>query len=783
MKLSLLILLASGLLCLLTSPAQCSTPVAAWDFTQGIQRWTTNDLISSARITPEGLVLEVEAPDPNLTGPPVDYPAGQFVLVTLRMRSTGDPLAQLYYGATFSEKHSRGFVVKNDGQWHEYLIPLPPLGPGFRLRLDPSHRAGQVALAWIRAEANPEPLSELWASPRELRGKKFIGSGLFGTHGGDTAVTSRFLARHPTFFDSYPYDGYVVPAVIDAEWGGKLGLPRRDYFLHDLLWNAVELPYAAVASAITDLKSVHWGGVTDNFLNYTMTDGARGRFTPDLASDRDWAILERNAALAARLCREAKLKGFWLDTEQYGNYRWRTASGVPEFETNRPANLNFPLGKDTPAMLRRRGSQWIEAVQKEFPEVKIIISFAWSPDANEYSPLKGSTAFLNGVLDAIQSPAQLIHGYENTFYYGQGPGTTHALADGRKEGFPGDRGRYETARASMREWRTLSGNPEKYDAFVKVGMAAWVEDDPWNLPAGWPGGTKSSLWSNLPLALAYSDEYVWVWSEHTKYGQALNTNVNPFLASLRNQTFNTGLEPVAALSEDFATDPLQHGWHFDFDMLAVGRKQNPTHEVPLMSTDAVPYVWSEQAKAVQIQGGWPNGSAGEALTPPNGQRQRYVRPIQPVSRQKDFRAALDFNVENFGARPDNPIVLGLFSSEQAVKKSSLTLQIASPERVVVVLTANGKAQSFPLALPGGLKTNQTYRMSFNYSRSTARLQAVLSEMPRSSLPMVTTKDIEADVLDAFGWDELGIALWESASGSASLQQAYRYRLETVTFHP
>jgi hypothetical protein len=42
---------------------------------------------------------------------------------------------------------------------------------------------------------------------------------------------------------------------------------------------------------VADLNSVRWGTLTDNFLNCTLVDGARGRFTPDLSNDRDWAIV------------------------------------------------------------------------------------------------------------------------------------------------------------------------------------------------------------------------------------------------------------------------------------------------------------------------------------------------------------------------------------------------------------------------------------------------------------------------------------------------------------
>jgi hypothetical protein len=762
-----------GCLAMLVFRAHSTTPVAAWDFTQGTHGWVANDPVTNARTTKAGWTMDVRAPNPNLVGPPMAWPAGQFGLVTLRMRSTGDTLGQLYHGTEFSELQSRAFAVQPDGQWHDYRIPLPPLEPGSRLRLDPCHDAGSVAVAWIRVEASPERFREPWAGSRELRGKKLIGSGQYTTVGGDAAVTSRYLARNPAFLDSFPFDGLVVPAVVEAGWAERLGLPSRDYFLHELVWNTVKLSPEALASAVTDLNSVRWGGVTDNFLNYTLIDGTRGRFTPNLADDHDWAIVEHNAALAARLCREAKLQGFWLDTEQYVDYRWRTASGVPEFDPNQPASLKFPLGKDTPEVLRRRGAQWIKAVQAELPAVKIMITFAWSPDADGYGPLQGTTGFLNGVLDAIKAPAELIHGYENTFYYGQGPGTLHAVNSGIQNGFPGDRSRYEAARASMRGWRSLSSNPTKYDAFVKVGMAAWIEDDPWNLWEGWPSGSKESLWSNLPLALAYSDEYVWVWSEHTRYGQSGSTKLNPFLASLRNRTFNTGREEASALTEDFATDPLTRGWHFDFDMLAIGRKQDSAHAVPLMSTDTVPYAWDRAARSIRVR--------GEPLPGPVGQRRRYVHSIQPVNRNQGFHAALDFRVDAFGHQSEDPIVLGLFASDRPFGSSSLTLQIAGPNQICVMLAGDSDPQTLSLTIPGGLKTAHTYRWAVTFDGANSKLRVVLSVPDGGPSSLAEGSCTVRASAGPFAWDELGLALPEVAPSKATPDVENHYRLERATF--
>ena len=97
-------------------------------------------------------------------------------------------------------------------------------------------------------------------------------------------------------------------------------------------------------------------------------------------------------------------------------------------------------------MLRKRGRQWIRAVQGELPKIKIMITFAWSPDANEYEPIRGANAFLDGVLEGIEAPGQLIHGYENTFYFGQAAGTKYT-----REGFPGGRRAWDSRQLLARE--------------------------------------------------------------------------------------------------------------------------------------------------------------------------------------------------------------------------------------------------------------------------------------------------------------------------------------------
>jgi hypothetical protein len=756
--------------------AVCAENVAFWEFSNDMQGWKANSCVVEARHTADGLIMKVESPDPFLTSPRVDCPKDQFVTVSLRMRSTGSTTGQIYFGQSFTEEDSRVFEVINDNMWHEYQITFPSSGPGTRLRFDPGSTAGTVTLASIRVDSHNELPPEKWAAPRELRDKKMIGGGLYTIYGDETAITPGFIAKHPEFADSYPFDGIVIPAPLSAEWVEglgltKMGMPWRPAFLNELLWNSIRIPDSAVEQTLADLKSMRRGGLTDNFLICGMVDGARGLKTPELTDDADWAIIEHNAKLAARVCREGRLKGIWLDTEQYGHYRWRTESGTPEFDPDKPQGLHFPLGKDTPELLRRRGAQWIRAVQSEFPEVIIITTFAWSPDSNNYDPLTGVIPFLDGVLAGIKSPARIVHGHENTFYFGHAKGTTHAYAT--ENGFSGDRNRYASARTDIRGWRSLSDDPEKYDRFVQVGMAAWVEDHPWNVPDGWPAGGKASLWSNLSLAMAYTDEYVWVWSEHTKYGQPNLIELNPFLASLNNQTFNTKGEATASFAETFATDPLQRGWYFDFDMLAIGRKADPDHEAAVMSVDSIPYRWDKSAAELQI--------LGESSPHTSGQRRRFVRPLRPEATQGTFRAIIDFRVDHFGSSETNPMVLGLFHSERSIDDHSISLQIDGPNKIALVCHANGRQLRIPFELPAGLTAKQTHRITFDYVASNRELNASLTELKLGS---ENSRSVAAVVSEAFGRvgaDEFGVALSEGAGSEISSEARYRYAVIDVEF--
>ncbi|MBN2137127.1 MAG: hypothetical protein JW720_04925 [Sedimentisphaerales bacterium] len=134
-----------------TAPAE---QVAEWDFTKGILGWTPNPTVNPLESSPEGLLVTATGQDPWIEGPPIDLPAADVTRLVIRMKSTADTAAEIFYGRTFTAGKSVRFDVRNDGQWHDYsVIIADKLGEKTRFRLDPCLDAGQVTLRFIKVEA------------------------------------------------------------------------------------------------------------------------------------------------------------------------------------------------------------------------------------------------------------------------------------------------------------------------------------------------------------------------------------------------------------------------------------------------------------------------------------------------------------------------------------------------------------------------------------------------------------------------------------------------------
>ncbi len=600
-----------------------------------------------------------------------------------------------------------------------------------------------------------------WPQPAELRTKKLIDAGIYTM---DSKINSRWLAEHPEFTTTHPFDGITLRIPLDADWCKTQGLQDGLAF-DDVVWKKLAVPHEAVAPAVADLKRAKWGQLTDNFLWWNLRGGTKILKNADPESDDDWKVIEHNAALAARICRESGLKGLLFDTEQYGSFPGTKS--------------HYPFGKAKAEVLQKRGRAWMKAVQKECPDIVIIFTFAWAPDLDQAGFLAGVKDFINGMLDAIEGKARLVHGYENTFYYGQRPGSRFT-----REGFRGDRTRYDEAVASMRKWSSFSSDTKKFAKHVRVGMAAWLESDPWNLWSGWPSGTKDTIWSNLPLALATSEEYVWCWSEHTNFLHTLTdpvpgqTGLNPYIASLTNQTFNTGKEAVTRFDNDFATDPLMKGWYFDFDMLDVARKKSPDQAMPVFLREGVPYCWVPDKKHLLVGNAWTRGPEGKETTKHDRQRRRYVRPIREATQTHTFETAFEFEIDSFGTDPKKPILIGLFHSDRPADRSSLALRIGGPKDVSIVLA--GGEGVWASKVGGGIGTGRPYRFEVKYNGSGRTLDARLVERGGDKSVCELRGPLPPEVND-LRVDEVGVAQADWLETETPPAKAYSYLVTRVQY--
>lgn len=160
--------------------ADDSRTFATFDFkrSETVALWRAAHDVSAAAGA-EGMTLRISGEDPYLHGPPMALPAGQPLWLDVRLKSDQGGAAQVFYFQTnATEVQSVRFAIPA-GVWFDARAPLPPLGPGWRLRLDPPGQGGlcrvdRLALSARNAFDDPD-----WPSPalRAWRGEREVTSG------------------------------------------------------------------------------------------------------------------------------------------------------------------------------------------------------------------------------------------------------------------------------------------------------------------------------------------------------------------------------------------------------------------------------------------------------------------------------------------------------------------------------------------------------------------------------------------------------------------------------
>lgn len=165
------VLLWCRLVCVAIRGAEPPQGTVAFDFTEEAEarQWKALHDIAVMSATPDGLRIQIAGSDPYLSGPARDYPSGQLLWMHLRLRSQQGGTGQVFFFVDApTEAHSVHFEAPA-GEWHDVLVPMPALGAGYRLRIDPPGSKGTCELGRLWFERRLVYEAPAWPRP-ELPG-------------------------------------------------------------------------------------------------------------------------------------------------------------------------------------------------------------------------------------------------------------------------------------------------------------------------------------------------------------------------------------------------------------------------------------------------------------------------------------------------------------------------------------------------------------------------------------------------------------------------------------
>jgi hypothetical protein len=241
-----------------------------------------------------------------------------------------------------------------------------------------------------------------------------------------------------------------------------------------------------------------FGRHTDNFyLVYSVPGKTAADF--DWFDDHPWIV--ENWRLVAAAARKARFKGICFDSEYY--------EGMPLFGYEMARHAKTKTFAEYEARVRQCAAEIMRAVVKEFPDVKIIQLFGFSGGFNgvpqhpvsreKLYPLV--SAFVDGLLSECGPGAEVHDMHEQGFSFR----------------IPGS---YARARAMMKDLGAEhSADPARYRRHHRAGFSFWA--DCWENASQGRAFAVDDLERNyytpdefaysIHQALAYSDEYVWMW--------------------------------------------------------------------------------------------------------------------------------------------------------------------------------------------------------------------------------------------------------------------------------
>lgn len=324
------------------------------------------------------------------------------------------------------------------------------------------------------------------------KGKKLI------EYGWDVPSTE-YIRQNAAEMDKVGFDGVVL----------RVSPKGQDFkSTHSFGWttfSTVEMKWDDVKHAVDDLKAAKLRKLKHNFVQITVSPGTLDWF------DAKWSTVINNTRMMARVAKQGGCKGIMFDPEQYTEQLF-------DYNKFAYADRKAHTFKEYQAKVRERGREFMRAIEAEFKSPVILTLYGysipwveiriWSRKGLSRANYGLLPSFYDGMLEAASPGTVFVEGFEFSYPYKK----------------PEE---FANARNLIRDSRTICGVPAEFDEHVQIGFANWVD---YNSGAmGWyPDDFKKNFFTpegfraSLNMALEASDQYVWVYSERTRWWNGAN---------------------------------------------------------------------------------------------------------------------------------------------------------------------------------------------------------------------------------------------------------------------
>ncbi|MDP4285620.1 MAG: hypothetical protein Q8891_14465 [Bacteroidota bacterium] len=281
--------------------------------------------------------------------------------------------------------------------------------------------------------------------------------------------------------------------------------------------------YADSKFQFNDLSKIQWGKFTDNFL-FIRGSGSTG---PHWLDDDSWGKISRNLIKISKALAISKAKGIGFDPE----YNFSDSMLNPWIY--RPSLYNNLSYQEVGNYVRKRGKQFIQALQTYKPDVKILsfwlLGLVYAQ--NKVSPIEKTGMalfpfFVEGMLEGGNNLSNIIEGNEFSYWY---PDFTNFVLNGEY--------------VREKEIKLINTNLQPDFKNISVAKAIYLDGLYAKLPRFEKGFDKQTkerwLTDNLYFAYKTTDKYVWFYNEHVNWWKnQVDPGVEEIINEVRNKIYS-----------------------------------------------------------------------------------------------------------------------------------------------------------------------------------------------------------------------------------------------------